>query len=82
VYVETARQFLHGADIYRHVAVAPPPLIVFSGTGILAVSDSNHRLVLAEHVGVEQFPEGFEDTTARIGCCRMARSTVGFNGHW
>jgi hypothetical protein len=41
VYAETARQFLHGADIYRHVAVAQPPQIVFSGTGILAVSDSN-----------------------------------------
>jgi hypothetical protein len=40
VYAETAREFLHGASIYRHVAVAQPPLVIVSGSAILAISDS------------------------------------------
>lgn len=49
VYALTARELLHGADLYADVAAAQPPPTFLAGAGLLALSDS----LTALRVGLE-----------------------------
>lgn len=71
VYVQTARLFRHGADLYGHVVVSQPPGVVLFGTIVEAIRDSLGWVRFA--VGLVQLGTG---VLGAIAVWRMTGSRV------